>query len=59
MAEELAGGVEVGAQCKHHGGEGVAGSMEGDVFVDGQVTIDEGLMKTCLEYREIGRGGIG
>ena len=34
MAEELAGGVEVGAQCKHHGGEGVAGSMEGDVFVD-------------------------
>ena len=27
--------------------------------VDGQVAIDEGLMKTCLEYREIGRGGIG
>ena len=27
--------------------------------VDGQVAIDEGLMKTSLEYREIGRGGIG
>lgn len=34
VTEQLAGGVDVGSQREHHGGEGVPSGMEGYVLLD-------------------------
>lgn len=34
VTEQLAGGVDVGSQREHHGGEGVPTGMEGYVLLD-------------------------
>ena len=34
VTEQLAGGVDVGSQREHHGGEGVPSSMEGYILLD-------------------------